>query len=734
MKTETYCRKTVRGRIRDFFADHSVNQFDTWKWGGLILLASLLGLLALAGCAGQAPTLEGPRYSRAGAVTLNGTGTPGTLVEILDENGNQIDTTTVGATGAWSVPSNFEVGDHNLKVRQISRPRLGRTADNPLVLAEGNQGRGILTTYDLPSVTGPSGNLNPGLIALAGAGTAGSLIELFANGESLGITEVGADGRWSLDADLPDAGSYDISAKLLDPDGNILGQVDGPSLGLAAGFVPLAANGRIQPGTFSTSDNTTASGPISWSGTGMPGRTVELIANGQKIGETVIGADGTWSISDVNADLNIATNLVTARMLDDNGDVLGSPITDTIRLSADNVDGYVVAPPPEPPTEDGIAVTIDSVDTNEAGITTLVGTAPAGETVQIWVNEEFVGTVVADDAGNWSLSGYFPVGEHIAQAAIGDGDDFAAVSDVVDIIVDANALTGDGTPPAGKAWVRVVSQSEIDARNDGTFDDRFLSGSAAIAMILDASWSMTLPIDSNAEADRLTRQDPNNRINIAKSEMINLINDTIPQGTPVALRSLGNRGGNLGCVTALEYPLQGMNRADITAAINDVSPGFNTNTPLAATLAQIPSDLADAGDRERVVILLTDGEEKCGGDVDAAIDSLIQEGISLRLNIIGFAVNDAAVREKLEGWATRGNGFYFDASDASGLGDALQNSLASVYQLLNNDNETVATGVVGSDPIEVDPGIYTIRITSAEGFSTNKIVVPTNSAVQVTVK
>ncbi len=733
MKIEKHCRKTVRGPIRRFFADFSVNQFDAWKWGGLLLLASLLGLLALAGCAGQAPTLEGPRYSRAGAVTLNGTGTPGTLVEILDDNGNQIDTTTVGATGNWSVPADFAVGDHNLQVRQISRPRLGRTADNPLVLAEGNQGRGILTTYDLPSVTGPSGNLNPGLIALAGAGTAGSLIELFANGESLGIAEVGPDGRWSLDTDLPDAGSYDISANLLDPDGNILGQVDGPSLALAAGFVPLAADGRIQTGTFSTSDNTTASGPLSWSGTGMPGRTVELIANGTKIGETVIGADGTWSISDVNADLNIATNLVTARMLDDNGDVLGSPVTDTVRLTADTVDGYVVAPPP-PPVEEGIAVTIDSVDTSEAGITTLVGTAPAGETVTVWVNGENLGSVVADDAGNWSLTGYFPAGDHEVQAAVLDGSgEIAGASEIVPVTIASNGYDG-ATPTAGKAWVRVISDQERQAIQDGTFDDRFLSGSAAISMILDASWSMTLPTDSNAEADRLTRQDPNNRINIAKSELINLISDTIPQGTPVALRSLGNRGGNLGCVTALEYPLQGMNSSDLTAAINDISPGFNTNTPLAATLEQVPSDLSEAGDRERVVILLTDGEEKCGGDVDAAIDSLIQDGISLRLNIIGFAVNDAAVREKLEGWATRGNGFYFDASDASGLGDALQNSLASVYQLLNNDNETVATGVVGSDPIEVDPGIYTIRITSAEGFSTNKIVVPTDSAIQVTVK
>ena len=282
--------------------------------------------------------------------------------------------------------------------------------------------------------------------------------------------------------------------------------------------------------------------------------------------------------------------------------------------------------------------------------------------------------------------------------------------------------------------VKVSSAGEAEARADGTFDDRFLSGSAAISMILDASWSMTFPTDSSEEADRLGVSNPNNRINIAKGELVDLINETIPEGTPVTMRSLGNRGGNLACVTALEYPLQGMDRTALAAAIQDVTPGFNTNTPLAATLLNVPSDLADAGDRERVVILLTDGEEKCGGDVDAAIDALIADGISLRLNIIGFAVNDEDVRSKLQTWAQQGNGFYFDATDASALGDALVNSLASVYQLIDTDGETVATGVVGSDPIEVAPGIYTIRITSVEGLTTSTVVVPSDSAVQITVK
>ena len=312
-----------------------------------------------------------------------------------------------------------------------------------------------------------------------------------------------------------------------------------------------------------------------------------------------------------------------------------------------------------------------------------------------------------------------------------DNGDIVAQSDEVPIEVTGNVADGL-IPPADRGLVRVVSQAELEAIADGSFDERFLTGSAAISMILDASWSMTLPADSDDEADRLAVSDPDNRLNIARTEMIDLISNTIPEGTPVSLRSLGNRGGNLACVTALEYPLQGMNRADIIAALNDITPGFNTNTPLAATLANVPQDLAEAGDRERVVILLTDGDERCGGNVEEAITALTDAGINVKLNIIGFAINDDEVRAKLQGWAELGNGVYFDADSAAELSNALAGSLPTVYQLFDLGGEIAGTGVVGAEPVEVAPGVYKIRIASVEGLTERFVVVPAETAVQIT--
>ncbi|MFK7801679.1 MAG: VWA domain-containing protein [Anaerolineae bacterium] len=736
--SEKYCRQTVRGRIVDFFSGNSVSRYNAFKWAGLLLLASILLMLALAGCAG-APTITGPRYGLAGAIPLAGTGTPGSLVEILDGDGNRVDTVTVGTNGIWTVPGQFAAGDHDLSVRAISRGRELSNSANPLVLADGNDQ--LLTAYGLPSMSLPSGDIGPGLLTLAGVGTAGTLIKLFANGEPLGDATVGADGNWSYDHDFTEPGTYDITAEISDPDGNVLGSVMTDQLVIMAPpaeAVPLVAIGRVAAGTFTTDDGATASGPVSWSGTGLPGSTIELWANGEKIGETFVNPAGEWSFDDVDMDLKIANNLISVRMLDADGNLIGSPVTDTLRLRADSVVDNSPATEPEEeepeevPAEDPLMVSIDSATSADNGISTLTGTAEPNSTVTIYLNGLPIGTVQADENGDWSLSGYMPAGTHTFTASIlDDSGAVLAQSEDAELTVTGNLVDGF-TAPADGALVRVVSQSEIDERAAGTFDDRYLSGSAAISMILDASWSMTLPTDSDAEADRLGVDDPNNRINIARSEMIDLVANTIPQGTPVSLRSLGNRGGNLACVTALEYPLQGMDRDAMIAALNDITPGFNTNTPLAATLANIPSDLADAGDRERVVVLLTDGDERCGGNVEAAITSLTDAGINIKLNIIGFAINDDALREKLQGWATLGNGLYFDATNASDLSAALSSSLASVYQLFDMEGQNVATGVVGAGPVEVAPGIYTIRISSVDGLTESMVVVPQGSAVQIT--
>jgi Ca-activated chloride channel homolog len=73
-------------------------------------------------------------------------------------------------------------------------------------------------------------------------------------------------------------------------------------------------------------------------------------------------------------------------------------------------------------------------------------------------------------------------------------------------------------------------------------------------------------------------------------------------------------------------------------------------TPIALSLELAADDLHDAPGR-RVIVLVTDGAESCGGDVRAAVERLTAAGLEVDIRIIGFALSDTAIRS-FEGLGT----------------------------------------------------------------------------------
>ncbi len=132
-------------------------------------------------------------------------------------------------------------------------------------------------------------------------------------------------------------------------------------------------------------------------------------------------------------------------------------------------------------------------------------------------------------------------------------------------------------------------------------------------------------------------------------------------------------------------------------------------TPIGASLEKVSSDLASIKG-ERLVVLLTDGEETCGGDPAAAIAALTKAGTTVRVNIVGFAIEDPKLAVTFSHWASLGNGSYFDAKDAAGLSKALTESMRASFEVVTPQGQVVATGVTGGDPIGVMPGNYSVRI------------------------
>ncbi len=97
-----------------------------------------------------------------------------------------------------------------------------------------------------------------------------------------------------------------------------------------------------------------------------------------------------------------------------------------------------------------------------------------------------------------------------------------------------------------------------------------------------------------------------------------------------------------------------------SAPLEPVRPAFHGKTPIAKNLVLALEDFEGADRQDsNSVILLTDGVESCGGNVDRAIDEIMASGIRLKVHIVGFDVldvGDTTTSEELSRMAERTGG------------------------------------------------------------------------------
>src|SRR5262249_42864733 len=152
--------------------------------------------------------------------------------------------------------------------------------------------------------------------------------------------------------------------------------------------------------------------------------------------------------------------------------------------------------------------------------------------------------------------------------------------------------------------------------------------------------------------------------------------EKLPDTTKVALRTYGHRRTQDCNDVELVTPLGQLDRAALTARINSINPAPNSRTPIALSLQQVIEDLKDAQGEKRVV-LVSDGDETCGGDPAQIAAQLHASNSSVRISVIGFNVGPADWRARLSAIAQGGGGSYFDAANATQLIDALQRAVAA---------------------------------------------------------
>ncbi|HEX3704067.1 MAG TPA: VWA domain-containing protein, partial [Vicinamibacterales bacterium] len=145
----------------------------------------------------------------------------------------------------------------------------------------------------------------------------------------------------------------------------------------------------------------------------------------------------------------------------------------------------------------------------------------------------------------------------------------------------------------------------------------------------------------------------------------------VPDDFNVGLRVYGDRYGSKDKETCtdshLVQPVGKIDRPALLKLIDGAKP--RGETPLVYSVLQAIADLKSAGGGS--VVLITDGEESCGGDFVAAAMAIKQSGLDFRLNIVGFTLQGQQAQKALGSLATAAGGAYYSAQNGPALSQAL---------------------------------------------------------------
>ena len=201
-----------------------------------------------------------------------------------------------------------------------------------------------------------------------------------------------------------------------------------------------------------------------------------------------------------------------------------------------------------------------------------------------------------------------------------------------------------------------------------------LAGQAAQAdhpntiIVIDGSGSMWGQIDGRP------------KLEIARETLADVLVD-FPADRGLGLLAYGHRRkGDCSDIELLVSPAPGT-APQVLSTSNTMR--FLGKTPLTDAVRRAALDLRST-EEAATVILITDGVETCAGDPCALGRELEQSGVDFTAHVVGFGLQGAETTA-LQCLATETGGRYFDANDAQGLRDALDQTLvAPVVQEAKN--------------------------------------------------
>jgi Ca-activated chloride channel family protein len=134
-------------------------------------------------------------------------------------------------------------------------------------------------------------------------------------------------------------------------------------------------------------------------------------------------------------------------------------------------------------------------------------------------------------------------------------------------------------------------------------------------------------------------------------------------------------------------------------------------TPIANSLTLAGHDLLAIDAQKHMIILISDGEETCGGFPAAVAANLRSLGIDLQTHVIGFDL-DATAQQQMQAIASAGGGQYFDAADGDELGASLMRVIDLAQEAADpwdmRHIRPVSGGPNLEQATELTPGNYTL--------------------------
>ncbi len=373
------------------------------RWNVLVagLLAILLILLSAKGLSRPpqvaAPALPPPVASTSllagqpGVIT--GTADPDAQVRVLD-GGVPLGETTADASGEWriAVPA-LSPGSHTLTTQTLDADGNVIATSEPLVVTVSEP---TAIAGNAPAIKLPAAGLKADTpLTLEGSGTPGTTVQVYDGDQVVGETVVAPDGTWQITLPPLALGAHSLVAKLLGADGSEqaasppveLTVADGqivvatPAPAAAATAVPVAG----APAIKLPAAGLKASEPLTLEGTGTPGTTVTVYDGDEVVGQTTVGADGTWTMTVPPP--AAGTHSLVAKQVGADGkeQAASAPVELTV------ADGQIVVATPAPaaaatavPVAGAPAIKLPAAGLKATEPVTLEGTGEPGTTVTLY--------------------------------------------------------------------------------------------------------------------------------------------------------------------------------------------------------------------------------------------------------------------------------------------------------------------------------------------------------------